>query len=156
MPGGQTSPTGNGGGSSQGGAFSANQAGPDQGLQLAPETKGGNTPPDGRKVKGTIHWVSVEHAVEAEVHLFEPLFSDPDPASADGDAFAQLLRRDSQRTVRAKCEPSLGEARSGDTFQFERVGYFHCDPKRSQPAAPVFHRTVTLKDAWKKQQKKKA
>jgi len=116
-----------------------------------PESKNGKTS-DGRKVKGVIHWVSAAHAIEAEAHLFEPLFSDPDPASFDGDEFEQLLRPDSRRTVKAWCEPSLKEANGGDAFQFERVGYFFCDPKTSEPGAPVFHRTVTLKDSWKKQQ----
>lgn len=118
-----------------------------------PESKNGKTS-DGRKVKGVIHWVSAAHAVEAETHLFEPLFSDPDPASFDGDDFKDSLRPDSRRIVKALCEPSLAEATAGDAFQFERVGYFYCDPKTSQPSAPVFHRTVTLKDTWKKQQGK--
>ena len=116
-----------------------------------PETRGGNAP-DGRKVKGTIHWVSATHAVEAEVRLFEPLFTEADPAGVDDDRFADILRKDSKTIVRAWCEPSLGEAVGGQAFQFERVGYFYCDPEDSRPDAPVFHRTVTLKDAWKKQQ----
>jgi len=120
-----------------------------------PETKGGNAP-DGRKVKGTIHWVSATHAIEAETHLFEPLFSDPDPASADGEEFERMLRPGSRRTVRAMCEPSLADATGGDRFQFERVGYFYCDPKTSRPGAPAFHRTVTLKDTGKKASQKKA
>ena len=116
-----------------------------------PATKGGDAP-DGRKVKGTIHWVSAAHAVELRARLFEPLFDDPDPAQFDDDAFARHLRPDSRRDVRVLGEPSLKDAAGGDTFQFERVGYFHCDPKDSRPGAPVFHRTVTLKDSWKKQQ----
>jgi glutaminyl-tRNA synthetase len=118
-----------------------------------PDSANGKTS-DGRKVKGVIHWVSAEHAVAADTHLFEPLFSDPDPASKDGEEFVQILRPDSRRIVRAMCEPSLAEAKAGDTFQFERVGYFHCDPKTSQPGQPVFHRTVGLKDSWQKQLKK--
>ncbi|MCB9878291.1 MAG: glutamine--tRNA ligase/YqeY domain fusion protein [Planctomycetes bacterium] len=118
-----------------------------------PETKGGNAP-DGRKVKGTIHWVSQAHAVAVEARLFEPLFREPDPASADGDAFVAMLRPDSRRGVTAHCEPSLGEATGGQRFQFERVGYFYCDAKDSKPGAPVFHRTVGLKDSWKKVQAK--
>ena len=118
-----------------------------------PETKGGNAP-DGRKVKGTIHWVSAAQAVDADVRLFEPLFADPDPAAADVDDVAELLRPDSRRIASAKCEPSLGEASGGDTFQFERVGYFCCDTVASAPGKPVFNRTVTLKDTWKKVQQK--
>ena len=105
-------------------------------------------------MKGVIHWVCAQHAFEAQAHLFEPLFSDPDPASFDGDEFKDILRPDSRRIVTAKCEPSLEEANAGDALQFERVGYFYCDPKTSQPGKPVFHRTVTLKDTWKKQQGK--
>ena len=118
-----------------------------------PDTKNGKQPA-GRKVKGVIHWVSADHAVPADVHLFEPLFNDPDPASADGDDFVRLLRPDSATQVKAMCEQALGEAVGGQSFQFVRLGYFHCDPKRSAPGKPVFHRTVTLKDAWKKAQQK--
>lgn len=118
-----------------------------------PESNNGKTS-DGRKVKGVIHWVSAEHAVAAQTHLFEPLFLEPDPAQADGDEFVKLLRPDSRRIVTAKCEPSLSEAKGGDTFQFERVGYFHADPKTSAQGLPVFHRTVGLKDGWKKEQQK--
>ena len=118
-----------------------------------PDTKNGKQPA-GRKVKGVIHWVSADHAVPADVHLFEPLFTDPDPARADGDDFVRLLRPDSATQVQAMCEQALGEAVGGQSFQFVRLGYFHCDPKRSAPGKPVFHRTVTLKDAWKKAQQK--
>jgi glutaminyl-tRNA synthetase len=118
-----------------------------------PESNNGKTS-DGRKVKGVIHWVSTEHAIDAEAHLLEPLFTDPDPASADGDDFLRILRPDSCRIVTAKCEPSLAEAKPGESFQFERVGYFHCDTKTSQPNKPVFLRTVGLKDGWSKAQKK--
>ncbi|MFK7741232.1 MAG: glutamine--tRNA ligase/YqeY domain fusion protein [Planctomycetota bacterium] len=111
-------------------------------------------PPEGRKVKGVIHWVSAEHAVAADVHLLEPLFTDPDPAKADDEAFAAMLRPDSRKIVQAMCEPGLGEAEGGQSFQFVRVGYFYCDPQNSQAGRPVFHRTVTLKDAWKKAQKR--
>jgi glutaminyl-tRNA synthetase len=118
-----------------------------------PESKNGKTS-DGRKIKGVIHWVSQEHALEADTHLFEPLFAEADPASFDGDEFASILRPDSRRIVKAMCEPSLKDAKGGDAFQFERVGYFYCDPKTSEQGSPVFHRTVTLKDTWKKQQGK--
>jgi glutaminyl-tRNA synthetase len=119
-----------------------------------PATAGGNAP-DGRKVKATIHWVSVADAVDAEVRLFEHLFTDPDPARADGGDFLRLLNPASRRIVRGKCEPSLAEASGGTHFQFERLAYFYCDDRDSRPGTPVFHRTVTLKDAWKKAQKKK-
>lgn len=117
-----------------------------------PDTKNGKQP-EGRKVKGVVHWVSAAHAVPAEVNLYEPLFTTPDPAKADGDDFVAALRPDSLTTVQAMCEAALGDARGGESFQFVRVGYFHCDPKASAAGAPVFHRTVTLKDSWKKAQK---
>ena len=118
-----------------------------------PESANGKTS-DGRKIKGVIHWVSAEHAFEADAHLFEPLFSDPDPASKDGEEFVQILRPDSRTIKKAMCEPSLADAEGGESFQFERVGYFFTDPKTSEPGKPVFHRTVGLKDGWKKEQKK--
>ena len=118
-----------------------------------PLTKGGNAP-DGRKVKATIHWVSAAHALDAEVRLYEHLFTDPDPARADGGDFLKLLNPASQKVVRAKLEPSLREAQGGERFQFERLAYFYCDHRDSVPGVPVFHRTVTLKDSWQKAQKK--
>lgn len=118
-----------------------------------PETKGGNAP-DGRKVKATIHWVSAAHAIDAEVRLYEHLFTHPDPASFDQSEFLSILNPTSKRVVRGKLEPSCKEAQGGERFQFERLAYFYCDPKDSRPGAPVFHRTVTLKDAWKKVQQK--
>jgi glutaminyl-tRNA synthetase len=120
-----------------------------------PATKGGNAP-DGRKVKGTIHWVSAADAIDAAVRVYEHLFTSPDPASADGGDFLKLLNPHSVRTVRAKLEPSLGEAKGGERFQFERIGYFCCDSKDSRPGAPVFLRTVGLKDSWQKAQAKAA
>jgi glutaminyl-tRNA synthetase len=118
-----------------------------------PATRGGNAP-DNRKVKATIHWVACQDAVDAEVRLFEHLFTDPDPAGADGGDFLRLLNPNSRQIVRGKCEPSLGAATGGTFFQFERLAYFYCDHTDSQPGAPVFHRTVTLKDAYKKAQRK--
>ncbi len=118
-----------------------------------PATKGGNAP-DGRKVKATIHWVSAAHAIDAEVRLYDHLFTSPDPASADGGDFLRLLNPQSKRIVRGRLEPSLGSARGGERFQFERLAYFVCDAKDSRPGAPVFHRTVALKDGWQKAQKK--
>lgn len=120
-----------------------------------PATKGGNAP-DGRRVKATIHWVSAAHAIDAELRLFEHLFTVPDPAAADGDDFLRLLNPASKRLVRGKLEPSLRDARPGERFQFERIGYFCCDTRDSRPGAPVFLRTVGLKDSWQKAQQKGA
>ena len=117
-----------------------------------PATRGGNAP-DGRKVKATMHWVSADHAVDAEIRLFDPLFTVPDPAAAEVEDFLELLDPDSRRVVRGKLEPDLANAQPEQRYQFERLAYFYCD-RDSQPGAPVFHRTVTLKDAWKKAQKK--
>ena len=118
-----------------------------------PATRGGNAP-DGRKVKATIHWVSAKHAIDAEVRLFEHLFTSPDPASADGGDFLKLINGNSKRVVRGKLEPSLREAKGGERYQFERIGYFYCDHQDSRPGAPVFHRTVGLKDSYQKAQQK--
>ncbi|MGZ4813805.1 MAG: glutamine--tRNA ligase/YqeY domain fusion protein [Terriglobales bacterium] len=118
-----------------------------------PATKGGNTP-DGRKVKATIHWVSAQHAVDAEVRLYDTLFTKPDPDDApEGQDFTANLNPKSLEVVRGKVEPSLREAKPGDRFQFERLGYFCVDPD-TKPGAPVFNRTVALKDTWAKIEKK--
>jgi glutaminyl-tRNA synthetase len=118
-----------------------------------PATKGGSSP-DGRKVKGTIHWVSARHAVDAEVRLFDRLFAAEAPGKAhEGVEFAFLkdLNPKSLEVVKgAKLEPFLGAAQVGDRFQFERLGYFAVDPD-SKPGALVFNRTVTLKDSWAKE-----
>ena len=114
-----------------------------------PESKGGATP-DGRKIKGTIHWVSVPHAVSAEVRLYEHLFTSPTPGNTpEGVEFTDLLNPDSMRVVTAQVEPALAEFPDGSREQFERLGYFCVDPD-SKPGAPVFNRTVTLKDSWAK------
>jgi glutaminyl-tRNA synthetase len=109
--------------------------------------------PEGRpKVKGTIHWVSAEHAVDAEVRLYERLFTVPEPeeeAGEDGD-FTKFLNPSSLEVISAKLEPSVKEAQPGRYYQFERVGYFFTDPKDSKPGSPVFNRTVTLKDGFAK------
>jgi glutaminyl-tRNA synthetase len=115
-----------------------------------PATKGGNAP-DGRKVKATMHWVSCAHALDAEVRLYEHLFTVTDPASIDADNFLTVLNPNSLRIVRGKLEPSLKDAKGGERFQFERLAYFYCDHQDSQPGVPVFHRTVTLKDGYKAQ-----
>ena len=114
-----------------------------------PESKGGATP-DGRKIKGTIHWVSVPHAVSAEVRLYEHLFTSPTPGNTpEGVEFTDLLNPDSMRVVTAQVEPALAEFPAGSRVQFERLRYFCVDPD-SKPGAPVFNRTVTLKDSWAK------
>ena len=114
-----------------------------------PESKGGATP-DGRKIKGTIHWVSVPHAVSAEVRLYEHLFTSPTPGNTpEGVEFTDLLNPDSMRVVTAQVEPALAEFPAGSRVQFERLGYYCVDPD-SKPGAPVFNRTVTLKDSWAK------
>ena len=112
-----------------------------------PKTRGGQSP-DGRKVKGTIHWVSARHAVDAEVRLYEHLFTSERP---DEEAdFLSTLNPDSLEVVaNAKVEPSLAGARPGERFQFERLGYFAVDPD-SNPGTPVFNRTVSLRDTWAK------
>ena len=117
-----------------------------------PETRGGNAP-DGRKVKGTIHWVSAEHAVAAEARLYDHLFANPSPGS-DGD-WLDDLNPDSLSVVEgAKLEPSLAEVPQGETVQFERLGYFCPDPD-SGAGALVFNRSIGLRDSWAKMQKKK-
>ncbi len=106
-----------------------------------------------RKVKGTIHWVSAPHAVDAEIRLYDRLFTAPEP-DADGH-FKQHLNPHSLDTVKAKCEPGLKEARPDLRYQFERLAYFALD-KDSGPDKPVFNRTITLKDTWAKEAKKGA
>jgi len=108
-------------------------------------------PTAGRKVKGTVHWVSAAHALEAEVRLYERLFTVAEP-DADGD-FKQHLNPHSLEIVTAKCEPSLKEAKVDARYQFERLGYFALD-ESSAPGKPVFNRTITLKDTWAKEGKK--
>lgn len=121
----------------------------------APETRGGNNPPDGRKVKGTIHWVSVRHAVKAEVRLYDHLFSTKDPSDVpEGqDILTNLNPRSLEAVSSALLEPSLKDANPGERFQFERLGYFFVDPIDSKPGQPVFNRTVTLRDTWEKIEK---
>jgi len=120
-----------------------------------PETRGGQAP-DGRRVKGTIHWVSAPHALDAEVRLYEHLFDREDPNETDeGQDFLANLNPNSL-DVRTGCklEPSLAEAKPGERYQFERVGYFCADSKDSAPGKPVFNRTATLRDTWAKMQRK--
>ena len=116
-----------------------------------PATRGGNAP-DGRKVKGTIHWVSARHAIDAEVRLYERLFNVPNPgAAADDEAFLAALNPDSLKVIEhARLEPSLRDAAPEARFQFERLGYFCADRHDHTAARPVFNRTVTLRDTWAK------
>ena len=116
-----------------------------------PETKGGNAP-DGRKVKGTIHWVSAQHAVNAEVRLYDHLFNVEKPAKApEGGSFLDNLNPNSLEVLAdAQLEPSLADAEAGSHFQFERNGYFFSDPVDSTAGKPVFNRTSTLRDTWAK------
>jgi glutaminyl-tRNA synthetase len=119
-----------------------------------PQTRGGDAPA-GRKVKGTIHWVSAAHARYAEVRLYDRLFSAPNPdAAPEGRDFLVNLSPDSL-VVKTGCrvEPSLSSARKGDVFQFERVGYFTVDPD-SGPSGLVFNRSVSLRDTWGKIEKR--
>ena len=112
-----------------------------------PETRGGQAP-DGRRVRGTIHWVSAQHAADAEVRLYEHLFTSERPD--DDDDFMTTLNPSSLEVVTgAKVEPGLADAQQGERFQFERLGYFAVDPD-SQPGALVFNRTVSLRDTWAK------
>ncbi len=120
-----------------------------------PETRGGQAP-DGRKVKGTIHWVSAEHAVEAEVRLYDHLFQTQDPSDTEeGQSYLDNLNPHSLEVLKGcKLESSLAEAQPGERFQFERVGYFYVDTKESSGSKPVFNRSVTLRDTWAKMQKR--
>jgi glutaminyl-tRNA synthetase len=115
-----------------------------------PASRGGNSP-DGRRVKSTIHWVSAAHAVDAEVRLYDKLFTKPDPnESEEGKDFTANLNPNSLEIVHnAKVEPALADPALEARYQFERVGYFCADPD-SKPGKPVFNRTVALKDTWAK------
>jgi glutaminyl-tRNA synthetase len=117
-----------------------------------PESRGG-TPGDGRRVKATLHWVSAEHGLPAEVRLYNHLFTKPYPEEDEGSDFRSFLNPES-RIVLADCrvEPGLGSTAPGDRFQFERLGYFATDPD-TRPGKLVFNRTVTLRDEWAKLQK---
>ena len=103
-------------------------------------------PTGSRKVKGTIHWVSAVHAIDAEVRLYDRLFTQAEP-DAGGD-FKQCINPRSLEVLTAKLEPSLAEATADKRYQFERLAYFTLDEKDAKPGKPVFNRTITLKDAW--------
>jgi glutaminyl-tRNA synthetase len=112
-----------------------------------PATRDGNSP-DGRKPKATIHWVSAAHAATAEVRLYDRLFTSMTPGDeADGGDWRTSLNPASLEVLTSAVEPALADAKAGDRFQFERVGYF-CADRASAPGHPVFNRTVTLKDTW--------
>jgi glutaminyl-tRNA synthetase len=115
-----------------------------------PETRGGYSP-DGRKVKGTIHWVSAQHALDAEIRLYDRLFDTPDPDNTEeGKTFLDNINPNSLLIlIGCKVEPSLKNSLAGDRFQFERQGYFCTDLDSTQDFL-VFNRTVSLKDSWAK------
>jgi glutaminyl-tRNA synthetase len=118
-----------------------------------PETRGGQNPPDGRKVKATIHWVSAKHAVDAEVRVYDRLFANESPDSGEGN-FLDHLNQDSLAVLKnAKLEPNLAGLEIGTAVQFERLGYF-CVDSDSEEDKLVFNRTVPLRDSWAKAQKK--
>ena len=102
-----------------------------------------------RKVKGTIHWVSAKHAVPAEIRLYDRLFSVPDPDNdADGTTYRDHLNPDSRRVVQGYVEPAAAGAAPEQAFQFERLGYFVADRRDHRSDAPVFNRSVSLRDTW--------
>jgi len=114
-----------------------------------PQTRGGNAP-DGRKVRGTIHWVSARHAIDAEVRLYDRLFNVADPDGGGAD-FHEHLNPDSLEVLQGcKIEPSLATAPPEHRVQFERQGYFVSDRRDHRPERPVFNRTVPLRDSWAK------
>jgi len=119
-----------------------------------PATRGGNTP-DGRKVKSTIHWVSAAHAVDAEVRLYDTLFTKENPNEVDEgrDFTANLNPNSLEVLIGCKVEPSLRDGAPGSRYQFERLGYFCVDPD-SSPEKLVFNRTIGLRDTWSKMERR--
>jgi len=117
--------------------------------EVMPDSKSGTPGADNYKVKGNIHWVCANSALDAEVRLYDRLFSVATPGSGDTDYLTQI-NPDSVRTIRAKLEPGLRDAKPEDRFQFERHGYFVADARDSKPGAPVFNRAVTLRDTFGK------
>ena len=114
-----------------------------------PDSRSGG-PTSNRKVKATIHWVSAAHAVDAEVRMYDTLFSKENPDDVEeGQDFTANLNPNSLETLTSKVEPSLAEAQPGTRLQFERLGYFCVDPD-SAPGKPVFNKTIGLKDTWAK------
>jgi glutaminyl-tRNA synthetase len=119
-----------------------------------PETRGGWST-DGRKVKGTLHWVSAKHALDTEVRLYDHLFSKKNPNEVEaGKDFKDYINPDSLAVLTGcKVEPSLANARPGSRYQFLRLGYYCVDTKDTVDGKPVFNRTVTLRDTWAKIEK---
>ena len=117
--------------------------------EYLPDTKSGTPGADSVKVKGNIHWVSAEHAYAAEIRLYDRLFKEAHPGAGDTN-YLDDINPDSVKVITAQLEPALKEAGAEDAFQFERHGYFVADKKDSRPGAPVFNRTVTLRDSWQK------
>ena len=118
-----------------------------------PATKGGDSP-DGRKVKGTIHWVSAAHALEVQVRLYDHLMLTPDEDQKEAPELTDLLNKDSLEVLNScRVEPGLKDIAPGSRVQFERLGYFCVDPVDSSPGKPVFNRTVSLRDTWAKIEK---
>ena len=117
--------------------------------EYLPDTKSGTSGSDSVKVKGNIHWVSAAHAYEAEIRMYDRLFKEAHPGSDDRN-YLDDINPNSISTIKAQLELSLKEAKAGESFQFERHGYFVADLKDSQAGKPVFNRTVTLKDTWQK------
>jgi glutaminyl-tRNA synthetase len=116
---------------------------------------GSGTEESMRKVKGTLHWVSVAHAIPAEIRLYDRLFTDENPDGYKDRDFMEFLNRDSLETVTGQVEPSLRDAKVGERYQFQRLGYFCVDPD-SQADKLVFNRTVTLRDTWAKIEQKRS
>jgi glutaminyl-tRNA synthetase len=115
-----------------------------------PETRGGWSS-DGRKIKGTLHWVSADHAADAEIRLYDHLFSVPYPGDEKNVDFKELLNPNSLKIISGcKVEPGLRESAPGNRFQFLRHGYFCMDSKDSNPGCLVFNRTASLRDSWTK------
>ena len=114
-----------------------------------PDSHSGSPGADQYKVKGNVHWVAVQDAFSCEVRLYDRLFRVPNPGAGDSD-FLQDLNPDAKRVIQAQLEPALRQAAPGETFQFERHGYFVADRVDTQAGAPVFNRTVTLRDSWAK------
>ena len=118
-----------------------------------PESRGGKAP-DGRKVRGTVHWVCARRGVRATVRLYDRLFRDAAP-DRDVERLAGRFNPDSLEVLESSVvEPSLAAAEPGEPFQFERLGYFVADSADHGPGTPVFNRTVTLRDTWSRQQRK--
>lgn len=113
---------------------------------------GSGTPESQRKVKGTLHWVSIKHAIEAEVRLYDRLFEVEAPDGDKDQDFMSFLNPNSLNVVKGYLEPSMADVKPLEQFQFQRLGYFNVDPD-SQKDALVFNRTVTLRDSWAKMSK---